>query len=314
MKRSSFDEIVTNQGNNLRERRKNKAIKDYNEMTKDSLSYKDVLINGETNNLIIYAATMDNKKYICSKCGDIFYVGDMVRYKDSNWLILRADVDDEIYTRGYMERCNYCLKWQDTDGNIISQECMILSASQYNSGEFALKDVTIGYNQFMIYITMNDYTKYFKADDRFFIDNNKEQPKTYRATRVDTVSMTFDGIGIVSMIVTEDQYNPETDNVELEICDYFEKPIIISDIAITYRGNPTIICGGTAKTFTADRDVVFSFDSAHGSENIILTQTEPNKCKLKCLNKVSMIGTTINLKYTDGTDEGNILIDVISSI
>lgn len=126
--------------------------------------------------------------------------------------------------------------------------------------------------------------------------------------------MTFDGVGIVSMIVTEDQYNPETDNIELEICDYFVKPEVTSDIEISYKGKPAITCGGTAKTFTADRDVVFSFDSAIGSENIILTQTEPNKCKLKCLNNVSMIGTTINLKCSDGTSEGNILIDIISSI
>lgn len=314
MKRSSWNEIVANQGNNLRERRKHKAIKDYNAMTKDSLSYKDVLINGKASNLIIYAATMDHKKYICSECGDIFYVGDMVRYKDSNWLILRADVDDEIYTRGYMERCNYNLKWQDADGNMLSQECMVLSASQYNSGEFALKDVTIGYNQFMIYITLNDDTKKFRADKRFFIDNNKENPKPYRVTRVDTVSMTFDGVGIVSMIVTEDQYSPELDNIDLEICDYFVKPEITSDIEITYKGKPTITCGGTTKTFAADRDVTFSFDSAIGPENIILTQTETNKCKLKCLNDVSMIGTTINLKCSDGTDSGNILIDIISSI
>lgn len=39
--------------------------------------------------------------------------------------------------------------------------------------------------------------------------------------------MTFDGIGIVSMIVTEDQYNPETDNIELEICDYFENQLLL---------------------------------------------------------------------------------------
>lgn len=314
MKRSSFNEIVTNQGNTLRERRKNKAIKDYTEMTKDSLSYKDVLINGVANNLIVYAATMDHKKYICSKCGDKFYVGDLVRYKESNWLILRADVDDEVYTKGYMERCNYTLKWQDDNGDIFTQECMALSASQYNSGEFALKDVTIGYNQFMIYITLNDNTKKFKADNRFFIDNNKENPKPYRATRVDTVSMTFDGVGVISMIVTEDQYNHLTDNIELEICDYISKPAVVSDIEITYKGNPSIVCGGTAKTFTADRDVTFSFDSVSDSENIILTQTEPNKCKLKCLNKVSMIGTTINLKCSDGTDTGNIYVDIISSV
>lgn len=314
MQRDSWNALVTKQGVNRRERIKNKAIRDYSNMTKDSLSYKSVLINNVARNLMIYAATMDNKKYICSECGKTFNVGDMVKYKDSQWLILRADPDDEIYVRGYMERCNYKLKWQDGNLDIQEQECMIMSASQYNSGEFAIKDVTIGYNQYMIYITMDARTKLFKSDMRIFIDNNKDNPKVYRITRVDTVAMTFDGVGVVSMICTEDQYNPETDRIDLEICNYEEKPTDTSDIKITCKGEPSIVCGGTYKTFTAEKDVTFSIEVSTGAENIILTQTETDKCKLKCLNKVSMIGTTIKLKCSDGTDNGNIYVDVISSV
>lgn len=314
MKRSSFNEIVTNQGNTLRERRKNKAIKDYTEMTKDSLSYKDVLINGVAKNLMIYSGTMENKKNICSMCGDMFYVGDLVRYESTNWLILRANVDDEIYVKGYMERCNYVLKWQNNDGDIIEKECIIASASQYNSGEFALKAITIGYNQLMISIPMNDETKKIKSDDRFFIDNNKENPKVYRVTRVDTVSLSFDGIGCISIIVTEDQYNPNKDNIELGICDYFDINSPTTDMTIKYVGKPQIVCGGSAKTFTSDRDVTFSFESSIGEENITLTQVESNKCKIKCANVPNMIGATINLKYTDGIDFGNIYVDIISSV
>jgi hypothetical protein len=150
---------------------------------------------------------------------------------------------------------------------------------------------------------------------RFFIDNNTVSPTPYRLTRVDTVSSSYYGVGCISLILTQDQLNEATDNIELGICDYKTPDVPpVSDITISYVGDPVIRCGGTAKTFTASEDVTFSFEVASGAENIILTQTAGNKCTLKCLNKTNMIGTTVKLDFTNGTNTGFIYVDIISNV
>jgi len=315
MDRQTWNNVVVNVGCTRRERNINKAQSDFLRLEKDSPSFKDVLIDGEARNLIIYAATMQHKKNICSIPGERFEIGNIVTYNDAKYIILRADADDDVYTRGYMERCNWLLKWQDETDEIVSCDCEVLTASQYNSGEYANKTVTIGSNQFAIFLPLNKDTIKLKADKRFFIDNNTVEPIPYRLTRVDTVSSSYYGVGCVSLIVTQDQFNEETDNVELGICDYKIPEVVpTSDIKITYIGDPVIRCGGTAKTFTASEDVTFSFEVAAGTNNIIFTQTDDDKCTLKCLNKTEMIGTTIKLKFTNGTDSSYIYVDIISNV
>lgn len=315
MERSAWNEIISKVGANGRERNINKAQADFLRLEKDNPSFKDVLIDGVARNLIIYAATMQHKKNICSIPGESFDIGNIVTYNEAKYIILRADADDDVYTRGYMERCNWQLKWQDETGNIVTSDCEVLTASQYNSGEYAIKTVTIGSNQFAIFAPLNEETIKLHADMRFFIDNNTVSPTPYRLTRVDTVSSSYYGVGCISLILTQDQLNEATDNIELGICDYKTPDVPpVSDITISYVGDPVIRCGGTAKTFTASEDVTFSFEVASGAENIILTQTAGNKCTLKCLNKTNMIGTTVKLDFTSGTDTGFIYVDIISNV
>lgn len=317
MERSNWNEIVSKVGATGRERNINKAKSDYLRFERDNPSFKDVLIDGVARNLIVYAATMQHKKNICSIPGESFNIGNIVTYNDAKYIILRADADDDVYTRGYMERCNWQLKWQDETGKIVSYDCEVLTASQYNSGEYAIKTVTIGSNQFAIYLPLNEDTIKLQADKRFFIDNNTINPTPYRLTRVDTVSSSYYGVGCVSLIVTQDQLNAETDNIELGICDYkIPDTPPASDITISYVGDPVIRCGGTAKTFTASEDVTFSIEVASGANNIVFTQTDTDKCTLKCLNKTTMIGTTIKLNYTNGTEAGTgfIYVDIISNV
>lgn len=315
MKRDSFKAYTSYEGNNARERKKNKLIHDVYTMSKDSLSFKDVLVNDVARNVIIYHATMENKKYICSLPNESLDIGDIITYKDSKWIMLRAECDDEIYVNGYMERCNYKLRWQNEDGDIIKQDALIQTASQYNSGEFAIKTITIGYNQYLITIPLNENTLKIRSDDRFFIDINHEMPKPYRVTRTDTVSGSFYGVGVINLIVTEDQIKENSDNIELLICDYTEKINIINNINITCSNKPQIICGGNYKTFTSDTDnVTFSIDGTIDLSKITLNQTSSNKCKLKCSNDTSLIGSTIKLKCTNSVDSGEIYVDIVSGI
>lgn len=315
MKIESYNSKVVSDGRCKRERSKNKLINDVNKYSKDTLSYRDVLINDIARNLTILSGTMANKKNISSKCGETFNIGDVVTYKNTKWLIMTADVDDEIYVRGSMQECNYRLRFQNDNKEIVEYDCVIESASQYNSGEEAFKTITIGYNQLLIYIPLNDDTVMFKSDDRFFIDNNKIEPKVYRATRVDTVTNAYAGIGYVTVLATEDQYNSERDNIEKWICDYEEPDDNTEDITITYRGNAEIVCGGSYKTFNADRNVSWDLVLLPEQVDYIKTDISENKIKIKCLNNIKLIGTIINLKCEDiDGNTGQLYIDITSSV
>lgn len=315
MNKDAFNERVEKAGRTKRERIKNTLIHDINLKSPDTISYKDVKINDVETQLTIVSGTMANKKNISSKCGEVFNVGDIVEYSDTKWLIMTADVDEEIYVRGSMQECNHRLRFQNKDREIVEYDCVIESASQYNSGEEAYKTVTIGYNQNLIYIPLNEDTLYFKSDDRFFIDNNKVSPKVYRATRVDTVTGTFNGVGYVTVLVTEDQYNPDTDNVEKFVCDYKEPVNDVSDIKISYRGNSNIICGGSYKTFSADRNVTWTINCLPEQTAFIQSEVYNDRIKIKCLNNLNLIGTTIKLTCVDNdNNSGQIYIDIASSV
>lgn len=315
MKAESYNAKITSDGTNKRERSKNKLIHDLNQHVKDTLIYNSVLINGVAANLSVASGTMANKKNISSECGKTFNIGDIVKYCNSNWLVMTADVNNEIYVRGSMQECNYKLKFQNYDREIVEYDCVIESASQYNSGEEAFKTITIGYNQNLIYIPLNDDTVALKSDDRFFVDNNKIEPKVYRATRVDTVTNVYNGIGYVTVLVTEDQYNPEYDDIDKWICDYKEPIEEPEDIPITFRGNAEVVCGGSYKTFTADRDVTWELVCTSAQEGSITTSISDDKIKIKCSNNLGLIGTIFNLKCKDADDNtGQLYIKIISSV
>ena len=331
MKFIDFNAVVANAGQTARERNLNKAKSDYTKLAKENPSFKTVLIDDVARSLTIYAATMENKKYICSVPGERFEIGNIVTYLNGKYIILRADVDDEVYCRGYMERCNWELKWQNEDTDIVTCDCEVLTASQYNTGEYAIKTITIGSNQFAINIPLNDETIKLKPGKRFFIDNNKENPIPYRLTRVDTVSASYYGVGCISLILTEDQYNATTDSVEYGLCDYTLEPIYShSKVEISYIGEPKLVCGGTAKTFKSNIPVMFSLTMNLDDlglkllDVIEVIQITDYSCKIRCKKDDRLIGKVLKVTYTekvpDGApdgykqEQGEFPVDIISNV
>lgn len=280
---------LTVKGDTERERLLNYEKRDLLINAPKTLSCKDVLINGIERKLIIDSGTKPYYKQICSLPNETFNAGEYVIYENSPWLIINADWDNEVYTDGNMYQCNFEIKWQDESNGIISRQAVILSASQYNMGEESSKTLTVGYNQLMIYIPLDEDTVKLKSDKRFFIDNNKINPKPYRLTRVDTVTMVYQGIGCVLLVVTEDQYNPDTDSIEEWLCDYVTAPV---STEILYSGNSTIRLGST-KTLRieTDKPVVWSIESDIGATII----SNGNSAKIKCPNG-NYIGNTITVK------------------
>ncbi len=285
----------------------------------NSLSCKDVFIDEEERKLIIDSGTKPYYKQICSLPNETFIAGQYVIFNDMTWLILNADNDNEVYTDGNMQQCNLKLKWQNNANKIVEKQAVVLSASQYNTGEETTKTITLGYNQLMIYMPLDKDTVELKSDKRFFIDNNTIQPKTYKLTRVDTVTMSYQGIGCILLVVTEDQFNPDTDSIENWICDYIKvdnTETNTSPIEISYTGEPVVKIG-RSKTFKVENSNSVEFSLTVPSiftDKITLEQTSDNSCKVKVENDSILVGSTFKLTATGANNSTTELLIEIGGI
>ena len=291
----------------------------------NSLSCKDCLVNGVAQKLIIDDGTLPYYKDVKSLPDEYFDAGDYVEWADAMWLMVSCDWDKEVYTYGKMQQCNYVLKWQNTDAGIIERWSVILSASKYNNGEKYNNVIVVGSNQLMVYLPIDEETLKLRSDKRLMVDFNTESPKCYDITRVDTVTMGYDGTaeprydgkGCILLVLTETEINPDVDRIDLMLCDYINPNGIPhpSPINITYSGNPSIRIGGR-KTFTAETEDAVVFDlvySALWDGKLTLTQAG-NKCVVKCANDSAMVGVSFKVRATSDNQSAELIVDIIGAV
>ena len=291
----------------------------------NSLSCKDCLVNGVPQKLVIDDGTLPYYKDVKSLPDEYFDAGDYVEWADAMWLMVSCDWDKEVYTYGKMQQCNYVLKWQNTDAETVERWSVVLSASKYNNGEKYNNVIVVGSNQLMVYLPIDEETLKLKSDKRLMVDFNTESPKCYDITRVDTVTMGYDGTaeprydgkGCILLVLTETEINPDVDRIDLMICDYINPNDIPhpSPINITYSGAPSIRIGGR-KTFTAEteNEVVFSLINSALLDGKLTMEQTGNKCVVKCANDSALVGATFKVEVAGGGQRSELLVDVIGAV
>lgn len=290
----------------------------------NSLSCKACKVNGVDQSLIIDDGTLPYYKDVKSLPDEYFDAGDYVEWADAMWLMVSCDWDKEVYTYGKMQQCNYVLKWQNTDAEIIERWSVVLSASKYNNGEKYNNVIVVGSNQLMVYLPIDEETLKLKSDKRLMVDFNTESPKCYDITRVDTVTMGYDGTaeprydgkGCILLVLTETEINPDVDRVDLMLCDYINPNDIPhpSPINITFAGLPQLRIGGR-KTFTAEteNEVVFSLINSALLDGKLTMEQTGNKCVVKCALDAA-VGATFKVEVAGGGARSELLVDVIGAV
>ena len=234
--------------------------------------------------------------------GDTFYNEDEGLY----WICTEVMCKSGLYYDGKLTRCNNILKWQDENKHIFEYPAFDINSTQYNSGEFGDKTMTLGSSQHLLTIVADENTIALNQGHRFFCDRNTVDPTVFKLSQNDTTAVNYDR-GIVKLTVTEDQYNPKTDSIENWLCDYFK----VSTVTITYSGNPTIRVGGT-KTLNVDttETVTWSVESDVGATII----PDGNSVKVKCPNDMSFVDKTITVKATVGSDVGECILMITGGV
>ena len=291
----------------------------------NSLSCKDCLVNGAPQKLVIDDGTLPYYKDVKSLPDEYFDAGDYVEWADAMWLMVSCDWDKEVYTYGKMQQCNYVLKWQNANADVIERWSVVLSASKYNNGEKYNNVIVVGSNQLMVYLPIDEETLKLRSDKRLMVDFNTESPKCYDITRVDTVTMGYDGTaeprydgkGCILLVLTETEINPDVDRIDLMLCDYVNPNDIPhpSPINITYSGAPFIRIGGR-KTFTAEteNEVVFSLVNSALLDGKLTMEQTGNKCVVKCANDSALVGATFKVVVAGGGQQSELLVDVIGAV
>lgn len=234
--------------------------------------------------------------------GDTFYNEDEGLY----WICTEVMCKSGLYYDGKLTRCNNILKWQDENKHIFEYPVFDINSTQYNSGEFGDKTMTLGSSQHLLTVVADENTIALNHGHRFFWDRNTVDPTVFKLTQNDTTAVNYDR-GIVKLTVTEDQYNPKTDSIENWLCDYFK----VSTVTITYSGNPTIRVGGT-KTLNVDTTETVTW---YVESNVGATITpNGNSVKVKCPNDMSFVDKTITVKATVGSDVGECILTITGGL
>ena len=214
-------------GSTQRERELNRLKSDIVRKAPSSLSYKDVKLNGEPTQLMINTSTKPYYKEFESLPDQTVLAGDYVEWANSVWLVLNADCDDEVYTDGNLRQCQHKIFWQKDDGTIVSRYAYTENASAYNNGEKGNNTITLQSNQFMVYLPYDDETAELDNGKRVHVSRSNGKCRPYELTRPDDITYGFGEKGILNIIFTQTQYNPDEDKlVTLEdgtqtwICNY----------------------------------------------------------------------------------------------
>ena len=321
-------------GTTQRERAKNRLIAHLNDRTQHSLSYKNILLNGEEAQLVINSGTQPYYKEFQSLPSQEINIGDYVEWANSHWIVVTCDSDDEIYRDGKLNQCNYLLKWQNELGEIIERWAVIQSASKYNDGTDSNAVITLGSDQLSIIVPIDSETIKLKKSmsKKFFIDGNAEDPTTYELTGTGNVPDTYNGHGITSWIVKECAYTATEDDLKYGVCNYKavdteedpttppENPNETTDLRAVINGKETIRCG-YERTYTA----LFTDADGNAVENVdfswnvvgdftVEKNVDDNKIKLFVEDEDCVSGSFILQILVDGIIKTELEITVVGML
>lgn len=270
------------------------------------------------------AYTQGWKRQLLTRISDMVADYKYIKIKDTknNWqiyVIMAMPDSDGIYTKVVVHECNYTLKWQDTETGIIYYyPSYTADATQYNTGvESASERIQTGYIQLMSWLSLDDVTVELQRDKRMFIDLSKKHPDVYIVTSMSKVPYSYNEMRIMRITFTEHEFNPQTDRIDLMLCDYIENiPQPTSPIEILYSGKPEIRIGRT-KTFNVDTEGIITFSllvSEQCKDYIELMPIDNNSCQVSVLSNVNIVGSSFKLIANNGSQSSELLINVKGGI
>ena len=189
--------------------------------------------------------------------------GDYIFFEDEYWIVDGRPGNNKSYEKATLKECQYKLRWQKDDGTIIERWVYLTSSSKYDVGENSNNTIILTSNNYLITIP-NDEDSMTLDGKRVFIDLSDVPEKVFKITRNDDVLFAHGSHGgTLNLIADKTEFNKETDNQELRLCDYIDSSSTIppseptipdetEDLCakITFKGAQELKIGGNYKTLT----------------------------------------------------------------
>lgn len=220
--KDKYTKINSMYGESVREQRINDTIRKLKSSFKDSPSYSKVLMSVPSMDIndayeidaqIVDSSDVRDEKKLTTFIENSLSSGNYIKWIDKYWLVTHFDPLGDIYKRGIMHRCYTTLRWQDKEG--VVREAWFSRKTDV-SPNFGVDDrkvtIVMPDERRQIVVQSNQHTQRFNKTQRFILDG--------RAWKIITLDDIADGI--INIVLQEDQINPDVDNEELRIADYYK--------------------------------------------------------------------------------------------
>ena len=262
----------------------NESMLDYGES-----NFTDILYTNVAKTVILYNSDLTYAKEIkCIVQGNtsdtqlksmerifLFKIGTVkagmyIFFENRYWLIDGYPGNNGSYEKATSVLCQYKLRWQNAQGEILERWCNLTSASKYDVGENGNNTILLTSNNYSIKIPYDDEIIGLE-DKRVFIDKRKVNPtKVFKLTRDDDVLYDYGDEyhgSILNFIADKDEFNPTTDNQELRICNYRSVPSQPSTPTPPLTSDETVsISGGNTLRVGRKKSWHVSFADKEGNE------------------------------------------------
>lgn len=291
-----------------------------------------------------YSISGDNVEYLLQfRLDDIknrpdIKVGSYVKIPDElgnwDWWLLVAKDDRTQFAQYYILKCTWTYRWvAKVDGKRRVYECLGCGRKQnsYNSGVWLDYIGQTIENQEVFLAPTNDDTRTIYYDCKFL----KSMPGRYPplAWKISKIEDTLID-GITRFTMTQEQFSPATDNVELMVGNYYESYVepevleteetpTVSDLEITYSGSPAVKAGGGFKKFAlksrvdgklvdCTEEVSWGIDFPDGDWEQLETSVSGNIIRIKCKPDYLLIGKTFTITATTKYSSKSLICEVTS--
>lgn len=261
------------------------------------------------------------------------YVQIMNEMDEPEWWLI-WHLDDRTQFRQYsIVKCTHVYRWlSKKDGKRVIHESLGCPRNQssYNSGVWLDYTTQVVENQHIMVIPTNDDAQTITYDTKFLISEPGRYPPL--AWKVSKVMPAFNG-DVTKFTMTQEQFDPVRDNVDLMIANYWDSAVAPdyiefktapspSNLEITYSGSPSVRAGGGYKKLTLKTRIddvltdamgevewTVNFD---GNENKLEYTAQDNIFKVKCINDYSLIGQTFVVTAKSESQSASIVMEVAS--
>ena len=249
------------------------------------------------------------------------------------WLIVH--IDDRTQFRQFsILKCLYTYKWvSHKDGKRVIHQCLGVPRNQnsYNSGVWLDYVFQVAENQHIALLPTNDDSRTLGYDTKMLVGDSERYPPI--AWKVSKIASSLNG-DKTFFTMTQEQFNPATDNAELMIANYYQSYVepdyleveedpMVSDLEFVYSGMPTVRAGGGYKKFTLKEridgklvditeDIEWGIDFPDGDSTKLEFSIDGNVFRVKCKSDYSLIGKTFTITAESTYSSKSITVEVIS--